>query len=181
LPSFSVHLNVLKGLQTYQLIVSSAIDLVLFFNFSKFDGGLWCITPIFQLYRGSQFYWWRKPENPEKNTDLSQVTDKLYLYCFNLCMLFNLFQFLNNVIVLQFFCWILEIFWLCREIPQKFSRLPPQLEKIWFFGVKSWFFTRNTPKFSRLPLPGAIFLSACSPNLKFWIRPRCVVFFSSFD
>jgi hypothetical protein len=25
-----------------------------------------------------QFYWWRKPEYPEKNTDLSQVTDKLY-------------------------------------------------------------------------------------------------------
>jgi len=31
-----------------------------------------------QLYRGSKFYWWRKPENPEKTTDLSQVTDKLY-------------------------------------------------------------------------------------------------------
>jgi len=24
------------------------------------------------------FYWWRKPEYPEKTTDLSQVTDKLY-------------------------------------------------------------------------------------------------------
>ena len=24
------------------------------------------------------FYWWRKPEDPEKTTDLSQVTDKLY-------------------------------------------------------------------------------------------------------
>jgi hypothetical protein len=33
---------------------------------------------IFQLYRGSQFYWWMKPEDPAKTTDLSQVTDKLY-------------------------------------------------------------------------------------------------------
>ena len=38
--------------------------------------GLWCLTPlstIFQLYRGCQFYWWKKPECMEKTTDLYYI------------------------------------------------------------------------------------------------------------
>ena len=46
---------------------------------------LLCLTPlstIFQLYRGGQFFWWRKPNVPRVNHNV--ITDKLYqimLYC----------------------------------------------------------------------------------------------------
>jgi hypothetical protein len=38
---------------------------------------VWCLTPlsiIFQLYRGGQLCW-RKPQYPEKTTDMLQVTN----------------------------------------------------------------------------------------------------------
>ena len=53
------------------MYVVRVTDMVMVFN-ATFNN-----ISVIDIYRGGQFYWWRKPEYPAKTTDLSQVTDKL--------------------------------------------------------------------------------------------------------
>ena len=61
-------------------------------------GGLWWLTPpsaVFQLCRGGQFYQWRKPEYPEKTTDLSQVTDKFNTQLYRVHLVMSVIRYYN--------------------------------------------------------------------------------------
>ena len=52
---------------------------------------------LFQLYRGGQCYWWRKPDCLKKTSNLPQITDKL-----DHIMLFRVQLAMNGVLTLNY-------------------------------------------------------------------------------
>ena len=55
---------------------------------------------------------------------------------------------------------------------------PLKLEKIWFFGVKSWFFTRNTPNIFAPPSARRNFFNCAPLTWNPGSAPECVYYFS---
>jgi hypothetical protein len=137
--------------------------------------GLLCLTSlstIFQLYRGSYFYWWRKSEYPEKTIHLSLVIDNFYHIMFYrisftiactvyMCLTYYLREsFKHPALYLM-----VSILFTCGQHFHYIIISPRREAYQWLIqgrgGVKSWFFTRNTPNIFAPP-------SAIGKNMIFW-------------
>ena len=57
------------------------------------------------------------------------------------------------------------------KYPKNFRASLRNWKKYYFFGVKSWFFTRNTHKISVPPFAWCNFFKCAPPNFKSWILP----------
>jgi hypothetical protein len=80
---FWTQINIKDLCFTAALHFSHCHEISLYFHDVSLTWGLWLwsLTPlstVFQLYRGGQLHWLRKPGYPEKNIDMPPVTDKVY-------------------------------------------------------------------------------------------------------